>query len=77
MLASLAWTCDGQIYNPSHQPGGSGVKNPPAKQEIWVWSLNQEDPLENEMTTPFQYSYLEHSMDRVVWWATVCGVAKE
>ena len=23
-----------------------------------------------------QYSYLESSMDRVAWWATVCGVAK-
>ena len=22
------------------------VKNPPAMQEIWVWSLGQEDPLE-------------------------------
>ena len=25
-------------------PGGSVVKNPPAKQEMWVWSLGQEDP---------------------------------
>ena len=25
-------------------PGGSEVKNPPAKQEMWVWSLGQEDP---------------------------------
>ena len=30
-------------------PGGSVVKNPPAKQETWVWSLGQEDPLEKEI----------------------------
>ena len=30
-------------------PGGSGVKNPPAKQETWIQSLGQEDPLEKEM----------------------------
>ena len=28
---------------------GSVVKNPPAKQEIWVQSLNQEDLLEKGM----------------------------
>ena len=27
------------------------VKNPPAMQETWVWSLGQEDPLEKEMAT--------------------------
>ena len=26
------------------------VKNPPAMQEIWVWSLGQEDPLKKGMT---------------------------
>ena len=25
------------------------VKSPPAMQETWVWSLDQEDPLEKEM----------------------------
>ena len=30
-------------------PGGSGVKNLPEKQEMWVSSLGQEDPLEKEM----------------------------
>ena len=29
------------------------VKNPPAVQETWVWSLGQEDPLEKEMVTHF------------------------
>ena len=27
------------------------VKNPPAKQEMWIWSLGKEDPLEKEMET--------------------------
>ena len=32
-------------------PGGSVEKNPPAMQEMQVWSLGQEDPLEKEMAT--------------------------
>ena len=32
-------------------PGGSMVKNLPARQEMWVRSLGQEDPLEKEMAT--------------------------
>ena len=28
------------------------VKNPPAKQETWVQSMGQEDPLEKELATP-------------------------
>ena len=32
-------------------PGGSVVKNLPAKQETQVQSLGQEDPLEKEMAT--------------------------
>ena len=32
-------------------PGGSVVKNPPAKQKTWVQSLNWEDFLEKEMAT--------------------------
>ena len=27
------------------------VKNPLTKQEMWVWSLGQEDPLEEEIAT--------------------------
>ena len=30
-------------------PVVSTVKNPPAMQEMWVWSLVQEDPLEKKM----------------------------
>ena len=32
-------------------PGGSVVKNLPAKQEMWARSLGQEDPQEKEMAT--------------------------
>ena len=35
-------------------PSDSAVKNPPAVQELqemWVWSLDQEDPLEDGMAT--------------------------
>ena len=32
-------------------PGGSVVKNPPAKQEMWIQSLGGEGPLEEEMAT--------------------------
>ena len=32
-------------------PGGSAVKNLPVKQETWVRSLGQEDPLEKGMAT--------------------------
>ena len=28
------------------------VKNPPAKQRMWIQSLGWEDPLEKEMATP-------------------------
>ena len=31
--------------------GGSMVKNMPTMQEMWVWPLGQEDPLEKEMGT--------------------------
>ena len=37
---------------PGGFPGGSGVKNPPAKQETQVRSVGGEDPLENELATP-------------------------
>ena len=33
-------------------PGGSVVKNPPAKAGTRVPSLSEEDPLEKEMATP-------------------------
>ena len=52
------------------------VKNLSAKQEMWVRSLGQEDPLEKAMAHPLQCSCLEISMDRGAWWATVHGLAE-
>ena len=49
---------------------GSVVKNPPVKQETWVWSLGQKDALEKEMVT--HSSNL--AWDRRVWRASVHGV---
>ena len=40
------------------------VKNLPAMQETQVRSLSQEDPLEEEMASPLQYSCLGNPMDR-------------
>ena len=43
-----------QLLYSSHWEGFSGgsiVRNMPAMQETWVWSLGQEDPLEKEMGT--------------------------
>ena len=45
-------------------------------QETWemqVWSLGQEDPLEEGMATHSSGydSCLENPMDREAWWATV------
>ena len=53
------------------------VKNLPAKQETWVQSLGQEDPLEKGTATYSSYSCLENFMERGAWQATVHGVAKE
>ena len=52
-------------------PSGSVVKNPPAVQEIRVCSLGGEDPLEEGIGNPLQYSCLENLMDRGVWQAII------
>ena len=52
------------------------VKNLPAMQETWVWSLGRDDPLEKRMATQSLYSCLGNPMDRGAWWATVQGVTK-
>ena len=39
-----------RFQGPLAFPGGSVVKNPPVKQEMWVLSLDQKDPVE-EMST--------------------------
>ena len=56
--------------------GGSVLKNPPLKQETWVWSLSQEDSLEKEMVNPLQYSCLENPLDRGAWCSRVYGIIK-
>ena len=48
-------------------PGGSVVKICLPMQETWVRSLGWEDPLEEEMTTHSQYSYLRNPMHRGAW----------
>ena len=62
-------------------PGGSAVKKKKKKnrlprQETRVPSLGREDPLEEEMANPLQYSFLGNPMDKGAWWATVHGVPK-
>ena len=52
------------------------VKSLLAVWETQVQSLSREDLLEKEMATPLQYSYLENSIDRGGWWATVHVVTK-
>ena len=51
------------------------VKNLPAMQETWVWSLSWEDSLEEGITT-YWYSCLENAMDRGARRAIVHGVTK-
>ena len=50
------------------------VKNLPVTQDMQETQV--QDPLEEEMTTPPQYSCLENPMDREGWWATVHGGTK-
>ena len=57
-------------------PGGSVVKNLPAKHETQVQSLGGEDPLEKGDGNPLQYPCLGNPMDRRTWWATVYGVTR-
>ena len=52
------------------------VKNLLAMQETRVQSLGQEDLLEKGMAYPLQYSFLEDSMDKEAWQATVHGLSE-
>ena len=45
-------------------------------QEMWVWSLGWEDPLDEKISNSLQYCCLENPMDRGAWWATVPGVTE-
>ena len=58
-------------------PSGSGVKNLPAMpktQEVLVFPLGWDDPLEEGMAT--HCSILENPKDREPWWAIVHRVEK-
>ena len=58
-------------------PGGSAVKNLPARQEnqeSWIQSLSREDPLEEEMATHSSILARENSMLRRARRATAHGV---
>ena len=52
------------------------VKNLLAVLETQIRFLDWDDPLENGMAYPLQYSYLENPMDRGAWQAAVHGVAE-
>ena len=52
------------------------VKNLPAMQETWVWSLGWEDPLEESMVTHPSILPWRIPMDRGAWQGTVYRVAK-
>ena len=52
------------------------VKNPPAMQTTWVWSLDQEDPLEVCMATHYSILAWRIPVDRGAWQSTRHRVAK-
>ena len=55
---------------------GTVVKNLPAMQETWVWIPGLGRSPGEGNGYPLQYSCLENSMDREIWWATVHKVSK-
>ena len=67
----------GIIKTACYFPGGSVVKNLPAKQETWVWSLDWEKSAGEGSGNLLQYSCLRNPMDRGTWRATVRRIAKE
>ena len=70
----LSWTKDINVDLPH---GSDGKRSAWKAGEIeWVQSLGWENPLEKGADYPLQYSCLENSMGRGVWWATVHGVTK-
>ena len=52
------------------------VKNPPAMQETYVWSLGWKEPLEKGMATHSCILAWRIPMDRGAWQATGSGVSK-
>ena len=55
---------------------GFVVKNPPANTRDMGFIPGSGRSSEEGNGNPHQYSYLENSMDRRAWWATVHGIAK-
>ena len=55
-------------------PGGSAVKHLPTMQEMWVHSMGEEIPLEEERETNFNIFARRICMDRGAWQAIVHGV---
>ena len=89
--SGLSWKKLGKMLNderPTLKVGKSGlkgfsgvsaVKKPPAVQEqkeMQVPPLDQEEPLEQEMATHFQYSCLENPIDTGAWQTMVHRVIK-
>ena len=60
----------------SGSPGGSAVKNPPADAGDPGSVPESGRSLGEGNNNPLQYSWLENSIDRGAWWATVHRVAK-
>ena len=52
------------------------VKNPPAMQETWVFSLGWKDPLDEVMATHSNILAWRIPMDREGWWALVHRVTE-
>ena len=52
------------------------VRNLPAMQETWFWSLAWEDPLEKGMANHSSILAWRIPVDRGDWWAAIPGVAK-
>ena len=70
-----------KIFNENYwvgwaSPVAQTVKNLPAMKETQIRSLGWEDSPGEGNDDPLQYSYLENSMDRGAWRATVHGVTK-
>ena len=61
---------------PQGFPYGPAVRICLPIQETGVLSLDQEDPLEKEMTTHCQYFCLGNPMDRGAWRAIVHGLQR-
>ena len=68
------------FYSPTPSvafPCGSVIKTPPAKQNTWVWSLGQEDPLEKEKAVHSSILAWKIPWTEKPSKATVHGVCKE